>query len=563
MHNPSNSSSHPSEIEGTSFEDSTGGAPIGKGVLLVLIFQVCMALWSGWDATHRHWLSDDAFISFRYAKNWSEGHGLVYNIGEFVEGYTNLLWTLWIGVGMSMGWQPEWFAHLSSLGAFSILLGLLIRFHHRGLSVPLLLIVGMPHVRIFATSGLETQSFLTLIVLFVWALKHQHWRTLWLAMFLGILTRPEGGLLWASVLPVLWFNNLKKHSVQTFFIGGVALGGLVLWRWMTYGELLPNTYFAKAQSAQWSQGLLYVWLFVQMYWFVPLGWVAGIGMLRSQDCKPIHKLWIQFTLVFASLYLIHVVRVGGDFMMARFALPWALPLIIVLGTWIQERVMTLTRQCAVVVLVSAVSLTVIPPAGLTDIHDGTFGIQGITEESFWYTEEWRQKAEEAGKEIKPMLQDTSIKVVIYGAQAMFAYYAELPYALEGMTGLTDKELARLPSREARVGHGRKATVPYLQSRGVDLYIDFRLDQGAHPLNQIQLGSLSGSILSYKKEQMSLLRDRGAEFQDFEEYLDWYIETLAVKSDAEKERDISIFKYYYFQFNDEPIDQERWRRLTTP
>ena len=225
--------------------------------------------------------------------------------------------------------------------------------------------------------------------------------------------------------------------------------------------------------------------------------------------------------------------------------------------------MTLTRQCAVVVLVSAVSLTVIPPAGLTDIHDGTFGIQGITEESFWYTEEWRQKAEEAGKEIKPMLQDTSIKVVIYGAQAMFAYYAELPYALEGMTGLTDKELARLPSREARVGHGRKATVPYLQSRGVDLYIDFRLDQGAHPLNQIQLGSLSGSILSYKKEQMSLLRDRGAEFQDFEEYLDWYIETLAVKSDAEKERDISIFKYYYFQFNDEPIDQERWRRLTTP
>jgi hypothetical protein len=39
--------------------------------------------------------------------------------------------------------------------------------------------------------------------------------------------------------------------------------------------------------------------------------------------------------------------------------------------------------------------------------------------------------------------------------------------------------------------------------------------------------------------------------------------LAIKSDAEKERDMQIFKYYYFQFNDEPIDQERWRRLTTP
>ena len=143
---------------------------------------------------------------------------------------------------------------------------------------------------------------------------------------------------------------------------------------------------------------------------------------------------------------------------------------------------------------------------------------------------------------------------------MFAYYAELPYALGGMTGLTDAELARLPSRDNRVGHGRKATVPYLQSRGVDLYIDFRLNQEAHPLNQIQLGSLSGSILSYKKEHMSLLRERGAEFQNFEEYLDWYIETLAVKTPEERSRDLVIFQQYYFQFNEAPIDQERWRKL---
>ncbi len=38
---------------------------------------------------------DDAFISFRYARNLTEGTGLVYNPGEYVEGITNLLWTLW------------------------------------------------------------------------------------------------------------------------------------------------------------------------------------------------------------------------------------------------------------------------------------------------------------------------------------------------------------------------------------------------------------------------------------------------------------------------------------
>ena len=38
-------------------------------------------------------LQDDAYISFRYARNAALGHGLVYNPGEPVEGYTNFLWT--------------------------------------------------------------------------------------------------------------------------------------------------------------------------------------------------------------------------------------------------------------------------------------------------------------------------------------------------------------------------------------------------------------------------------------------------------------------------------------
>ena len=43
-------------------------------------------------ALHLGWLADDAFISFRYSRNWANGEGLVYNAGERVEGYTNFLW---------------------------------------------------------------------------------------------------------------------------------------------------------------------------------------------------------------------------------------------------------------------------------------------------------------------------------------------------------------------------------------------------------------------------------------------------------------------------------------
>src|SRR5215203_4377095 len=46
------------------------------------------------DGNRYFCLFDDAMISMRYAWNFSHGLGLVWNPGEYVEGYTNLLMTL-------------------------------------------------------------------------------------------------------------------------------------------------------------------------------------------------------------------------------------------------------------------------------------------------------------------------------------------------------------------------------------------------------------------------------------------------------------------------------------
>src|ERR1041384_4292802 len=44
-------------------------------------------------------LFDDGMISMRFARNFAEGHGLVWNPGERpVEGYTNFLWTVYMGL---------------------------------------------------------------------------------------------------------------------------------------------------------------------------------------------------------------------------------------------------------------------------------------------------------------------------------------------------------------------------------------------------------------------------------------------------------------------------------
>ena len=49
---------------------------------------------------------DDAYLSFRYADNLVNGHGLVFNPGERVEGITNLLWTVLFVPVLAAGLDP-------------------------------------------------------------------------------------------------------------------------------------------------------------------------------------------------------------------------------------------------------------------------------------------------------------------------------------------------------------------------------------------------------------------------------------------------------------------------
>ena len=62
----------------------------------------------GWLASVSWFLCDDAFISFRYVRNLLEGNGLVFNPGEYVEGYSNFLWILELAAIWGIfGMRPE------------------------------------------------------------------------------------------------------------------------------------------------------------------------------------------------------------------------------------------------------------------------------------------------------------------------------------------------------------------------------------------------------------------------------------------------------------------------
>src|SRR6266850_4805342 len=148
----------------------------GWAARLALVAILIVAAFHAW---RRAFLIDDAFISFRYARNFLEGHGLVYNVGERVEGYTNFLWTLMIAAAMRLGADPGMAAQLLGLASS---IGVLLVLHRWGrdlgasawgaLLAPAMLAVNRSFAA-WATGGLETRTFTFLVVAAAWRLHRE------------------------------------------------------------------------------------------------------------------------------------------------------------------------------------------------------------------------------------------------------------------------------------------------------------------------------------------------------------------------------------------------------
>ncbi|HSN29891.1 MAG TPA: hypothetical protein VLT45_26570, partial [Kofleriaceae bacterium] len=116
-------------------------------------------------ALSKTWLCDDAFISFRYADHLAHGHGLVFNLGERVEGDTNFLWTLWIAVGRVLGADAPGWAIVWGLACYAAAFALLTRRSLQIDDLPTASLFAAAHVAWaeFATSGLETSAYTLLV----------------------------------------------------------------------------------------------------------------------------------------------------------------------------------------------------------------------------------------------------------------------------------------------------------------------------------------------------------------------------------------------------------------
>ncbi len=289
----------------------------------------------GWLTAVSWFLCDDAYIGFRYVRNLVEGHGLVFNPGEYVEGYTNFLWLLelaaiWALTGIPPEHAAPFLSVACTVGTLAAMLWWVYRMPslpHRGLVgwMALGLVCSSATVAVWTSAGgLATRQFtfllvVALVILSVHGARRWGLLTASLSLAGAELTRPEGLLLGACCLggfavcrmasgqrPRLDWRNLAVMGMPF----ALVVAGHYLWRYSYYGEWLPNTYYAKYVEPWYDLGFRYLMqagIDTGLYLLVPLALIAAI--VRWKWCQDGTYAVI---LLMIGVHMNYLARVGGD-----------------------------------------------------------------------------------------------------------------------------------------------------------------------------------------------------------------------------------------------------------
>jgi hypothetical protein len=280
-------------------------------------------------------VTDDAYISFRYARNLAEGHGLVFNDGEHVEGYTNLLWVLLLAALSVLGADPSQAALplslLATVGLWACVAAYGARVlrpgeHRLWIALPCLLLALTRSVAVWSTSGLETRLFELLVVAGALSLVAR----LAVAraapapslvipaalLALATLTRPDGLLVAGSCAVVGGIALMRRPGAlgriaPAALLYAAVVGGHFLARYAYYGDWLPNTYYAKVSGQDWLEyGGWFALAFGREYWVVL--WIVPLALALFAHVR--RGTWFVPG-VFLAVVLPHaayIVSIGGD-----------------------------------------------------------------------------------------------------------------------------------------------------------------------------------------------------------------------------------------------------------
>lgn len=461
---------------------------------LFVVVVVVYAVFNAW--THR-FMVDDAFISLRYASNFVSDNGLVYNVGgPRVEGYTNFLWVLLQSAALFFGWNPVLFCHV--LGVTCLVVTLCLTRHmaqaalnSRTLTLAVVALAGTsPILAPVAVSGIETPlqvmlmtSILCLTVASAsltprWSVS----RLLVLSLISGLalLTRLDSVVALAVVAPIVgwqvvtgepnWRARLRLASAG-LGPASVLVGSWLWWKVSYYGEVLPNTFYARVPDI--DRGLAYAHSFFQTQFALPgrrsveLLAVCLAAWVLARAIRDRREVNVLMLFMFAALWVSYVVWAGGDWMGFRLMAP-ALPAVFIGGAWLVGSIPVRSVRIAGLVLLVAAPVAMVSAkrAGWPDDY------QAFTANAFdghvdIIRLDFDGRLATALVDAFPE-RDVTIAVSTSGK---LPYYSGMPTI--DLLGLSDRWVARQGiMRPGLPGHERLAPWSYLLEKGVNLVIPY-------------------------------------------------------------------------------------------
>jgi hypothetical protein len=316
---------------------------------LIIIISIGFAIWSAAfiyrtsfiaiDGKRYFCLFDDAMISMRYAWNFSHGLGLVWNPGEYIEGYTNLLMTLLMS--------------LSTLVFDKSTAVLFIQISGAGFMLAIAFVTMKISDHIFQNENYQHQSFFRVLSFFCalsyyplayWSLMGMETGLLTLLLLLSILsafnytksknisdlflvsgifglaylTRNDtvifailtwAYIAWETFIPTPK-ANLKdfRQLLTSISLYLIFVVGQLVFQYLYYGEMLPNTYTLKLTGmpllARIINGVGFVTPFLMVSAFI----LALSSLELVFDFQK--RKFLLISIVFSAIG--YQVYVGGD-----------------------------------------------------------------------------------------------------------------------------------------------------------------------------------------------------------------------------------------------------------
>ena len=270
------------------------------------------------------WLDDDAYITFRTVDNFLNGLGLRWNVFNRVQAFTHPLWMFAVAGAAAISGEVYYSSLVLSIAISLAAVVIAVSRIAPTLPMSVLALSTLALSKAFvdySTSGLENPLTHLLLAGFFLALvsdlpRRSRLLLLSLATALLMMNRFDTGLLVLPALAVaIWDAGWRAALVP------VAFGFLPLAAWeafsvVYFGFPFPNTAYSKLKTGVPApeihyQGFLYLLdsiandpltlLTIGLALVAPLafggGWSVPAGIL---------------------IYLVYIVRVGGDFMSGRF-----------------------------------------------------------------------------------------------------------------------------------------------------------------------------------------------------------------------------------------------------